>query len=910
MPPFTDLFQDTPWKASEYKVTLAHSLGAEPTRQYRLKRAEDMATKAFGADNDQFFAEFFPPPPSSATKPLVVANPFEALKDIKTMSEAQISAAFRAAVNDNNLAPGMKMAESEQKPDHKSIDKNKQKPDAALFFAHACPTDGRPHWPDQLFSIEFKDDSLSNDPFDDGQGIVAADAKKRTAVRAQVIGYAELLFAVQQRTVVFMFLIIGRKFRVLRWDRAGTIVTTAVDYYDNWELMCDILWRISQLTPAQMGFDESATRLHPDNALWSAMDAAAKPHSDDVDEAERELTDDEVGETPTFTYVRSLFRESLVPQWPRYCLNVPDGEHERQFLVCKPTFRTDGMAGRGTRGYVALDCTTGRFVWLKDAWRAHYLFVDKEGDVLAQLNDEQHQVPHVPTLVCHGDIAGQETISHLWWARRHPILPLNAEGPRTAPRSSHTLAEPSSSSLKRKREDDDDRWTSRPGPVDGNGSQTRSDCPLRQHQHYRVVVEEVALPLIGFRSGKQLVSIVYDCVKGHYYAMDKAKIIHRDVSGGNILILPKRMFMKKRGRYWIKWTGLLVDWELSMPVESNVPLTLARQPERTGTWQFMSVGLLDRLSRIVTAVDELESFLHVLHYYSVRYLQSNCTDVGNHIEDYFDAFTLTNDAYTCGSFKQRSICEWGALRIIQKRDSETLQFDSPLDPLFETLVDRFYSYYLVDSHKRKQQEMAALQSSVAKLPLPPVPSQTSPLDATEDTPFDGDDEFVSRVKRRRTRLHDQRPTREDEALAQEASEHKAMLALLIEAASSPAWPKGDKVADRVDPKWQPKRPVGPIRASTILPGSTATDGSKRPRMDSEVGQGSSFRSDLGSLPIHPHRDAFSTPNAKRATGPSGIANNRFPGPPRQAGNRWRGLADVWRRWFAQWGTARRGGAGA
>ena len=149
----------------------------------------------------------------------------------------------------------MKMAESERKADHKSIDKNRQKPDAALFYLWNCPTDGRPHWGDQLFSIEFKDDSLSNDPFDDGLGTVPADAKTRTAVRAQIIGYAELLFAVQQRTAVFMFLIIGRKFRVLRWDRAGTLVTTAIDYYENWELMCDLLWRISQLTPAQMGFD-------------------------------------------------------------------------------------------------------------------------------------------------------------------------------------------------------------------------------------------------------------------------------------------------------------------------------------------------------------------------------------------------------------------------------------------------------------------------------------------------------------------------------------------------------------------------------------------------------------------------------------------------------------------------------
>ena len=68
--------------------------------------------------------------------------------------------------------------------------------------------------------------------------------------------------------------------------------------------------------------------------------------------------------------------------------------------------------------------------------------------------------------------------------------------------------------------------------------------------------------------------------------MDKAKIIHRDVSGGNILILPKRVYMKKRARYWIKWTGLLVDWELSKPVESDVPLTLARQPERTVSTRF------------------------------------------------------------------------------------------------------------------------------------------------------------------------------------------------------------------------------------------------------------------------------------------------------------------------------------
>ena len=40
------------------------------------------------------------------------------------------------------------------------------------------------------------------------------------------------------------------------------------------------------------------------------------------------------------------------------------------------------------------------------------------------------------------------------------------------------------------------------------------DSPLRQHKHYRMVVEEVALPLTCFKNGKQLCSIVLDAIEG------------------------------------------------------------------------------------------------------------------------------------------------------------------------------------------------------------------------------------------------------------------------------------------------------------------------------------------------------------------------------------------------------------
>ncbi len=53
-------------------------------------------------------------------------------------------------------------------------------------------------------------------------------------------------------------------------------------------------------------------------------------------------------------------------------------------------------------------------------------------------------------------------------------------------------------------------------------------------------------------------------------------MLHRDVSGGNILILP--IVMKDARGAEIKWTGLLTDWEMSKPKDYKGQ---GRQPERT-----------------------------------------------------------------------------------------------------------------------------------------------------------------------------------------------------------------------------------------------------------------------------------------------------------------------------------------
>ncbi|TFK79782.1 hypothetical protein K466DRAFT_470959, partial [Polyporus arcularius HHB13444] len=259
----------------------------------------------------------------------------------------------------------------------------------------------------------------------------------------------------------------------------------------------------------------------------------------------------------------------------------PDGENVRKFLVGRPYFRAKGMTGRGTRGYVAWDCHAKKFVWLKDAWRAHYALLTKEGDILAQLNAAE--VSNVPTLVCHGDIRGQTTKTPEFWEMMHPLDPFPLI------------------------------------PTTSTSSQDyRQDCPLRRHIHYRIVVEEVCLTLPLFENGQQLVSIIYDCALAHYEAT-QAGFIHRDVSGGNILILPCIVTIED-GRRFIQWTGILTDWELAKGLSDP---RKPRQPERTGTWQYMSVALLNRPQKAVEIPDDLESLFYVLLYHAVRYLKSN-----------------------------------------------------------------------------------------------------------------------------------------------------------------------------------------------------------------------------------------------------------------------------------------------
>ena len=101
---------------------------------------------------------------------------------------------------------------------------------------------------------------------------------------------------------------------------------------------------------------------------------------------------------PVLSHVRQMFRDSLVPGFPRYRLTVG----ERDYLVGKHIVMGSGLVGRGTRGYVALEWHTQRFVFLKDCWRVCHEDFEPEGAILSKLN--ANGIPNVPTVVVYGDL--------------------------------------------------------------------------------------------------------------------------------------------------------------------------------------------------------------------------------------------------------------------------------------------------------------------------------------------------------------------------------------------------------------------------------------------------------------------------------------------------------------------------
>ncbi|KAK0481367.1 hypothetical protein IW261DRAFT_1681060 [Armillaria novae-zelandiae] len=260
--------------------------------------------------------------------------------------------------------------------------------------------------------------------------------------------------------------------------------------------------------------------------------------------------------------------------------------------------------GRATLGLPVYDIDTKTVMFLKDSWRDNNL--PQESVILQALNDKE--VRSVPTLVCGGVVLDQVTTSYTYTEKE---------------------------------------WN--------DGAHPTVLC-IRVHQ--RTLTEEVEQPLRRFKSSKQLTRVVYDAFLGHEDAFTKCGYLHRDISGGNILIVYDAKAPKDDGDGGGR--GLLNDWDMAIKIAD---LAQARQTERTGTWQFMSIRHLRDRTKKHSPQDDFESFVYVMLYHGLRYLCHN--KVGPCLPDIisaiFDVGNYVRDGMRGGNGKVALIIDFGDL---------------------------------------------------------------------------------------------------------------------------------------------------------------------------------------------------------------------------------------------------------
>ena len=348
---------------------------------------------------------------------------------------------------------------------------------ASFSWAYVEPLeDARPCWarPRVLFrfcDIDPRHDLLPTG-YDPARETHEAGALRRTLWR-DVCTQVQRHFTLQQLTALHVvFVRSDASFRVTRWDRTGVVATEWVDSkcVDGPEMLAEMFWRASMLTDEQLGFDATATPVLPGSPEHELVDSLARPRADDFDcDQGTEIDGDSKDPARAFKFTRAEFKRTLVCSpflgdgQPRWKLSVPPlspGDPPHEFLVGAPLKYEKGelFDWRNARGYLAVDCRTEGFVFLKDTWREldHQPDGSSEGDCLANLNAAG--VPHVPTLVCHADLEDTKT----------PVLD---------PRAADTEE-------------------------------------LARRRHYRMAVKEFCLPLARILSGRQFVSAVKDCISG------------------------------------------------------------------------------------------------------------------------------------------------------------------------------------------------------------------------------------------------------------------------------------------------------------------------------------------------------------------------------------------------------------
>ncbi|ETW82651.1 hypothetical protein HETIRDRAFT_120858 [Heterobasidion irregulare TC 32-1] len=307
---------------------------------------------------------------------------------------------FIQAVRESGLCPGLLFVDTNDQ-----IDGNfHRKPDICVYKSdHEW---AKTNFPLMEFHIERKPDSY--DPFHDPPQDMKRSLREKYPFehntingnhsREQISSYTASQFSVQSRAFTFSLLFVGKFVRFIRWDRAGAVVTSRIDWREKPWCLASFLWRFGHSSDNDRGYDTSVSIPTQDEILRTK--AALRQRAIDVAVAQGGSEKD---------ILTSIYSSDDTFRKFRVVDDGPDRQ-EHFFVASVPQWYTSSPTGRGTKGYEALDVATGKMVYLKDTWRYVALGFEKEGDTYRLL--EEKKVQRIPHRVCSGDIEGQETRTH------------------------------------------------------------------------------------------------------------------------------------------------------------------------------------------------------------------------------------------------------------------------------------------------------------------------------------------------------------------------------------------------------------------------------------------------------------------------------------------------------------------
>ncbi|TFK87463.1 hypothetical protein K466DRAFT_662999 [Polyporus arcularius HHB13444] len=416
--------------------------------------------------------------------------------------------------------------------------------------------------------------------------------QKSNRALGQHATYVSEVFARQFRVFVFSVSVAGSYARFLRWDRSGCVVSERFDIRTQPELLCDFLWRFSQTSNAGRGHDVTVQVASPaEEATFHELIQLQVGFQLNLEGADLAQAVQQ-HYVPGKVLAVHVLTQDASEETPRAL----------RYIVSRPVVSSLSLAGRGTRGFWAVDISSRRVLFLKDTWR--YRSTDGlEGEILQRLRAAG--VRNIPVVVAHSDV------------------------PRGLPPY-------------------DDRALSRDDFQTTATDEFATEpwvCRIEDHKvhvsrrkHYRLVLATVGYDLKHLRSSSELLHAAYDVFTAMRDALTKGSRLHRDISVGNILLVKESDQSVRK--------GYLIDWESSCKVDVS---GVACQGGRVGTWPFMSINMLSPDPKTATIQDDLESLLYVILYCALLWLPHKLPkkDLYVVIRNIFD-FSVTLNGVKCG----------------------------------------------------------------------------------------------------------------------------------------------------------------------------------------------------------------------------------------------------------------------